>query len=167
MNWKSTWKSTVKECEFQTPIDNIDTIDRKPDGNDSVNIVNYFNDTSTSKMDQVQETRNQTISTHTPIDNIDSIDKTHAQEGVALNSVNIVNYVNTLSKHTIADELSEETDLYLYLHHDIATDGPYQKLWPQVRNYLAKQLPRELFRDLEELFRAVFARDTSKRGAEA
>ena len=102
MDWKSTWKNTIREIEFSTPIDTIDRIDKTP-----------------------------------------------VRERVARDSVNIV---NAPSEHALSDELTEEADLFFYLHHDIASGGPYRKLWPKVRNYIQGQLPEEMFNELKITF---------------
>jgi hypothetical protein len=88
------------------------------------------------------------------IDTIDNIDKTPVQDSAAPNSVNSVNIVNAPSGQTIAVELSEETDLFLYLHDSITNGGPYRKLWSKIRNYIGWQLPAEMFNELEMTFQA-------------
>ena len=105
MDWKSTWKNTIREIEFSTPIDNIDVIDKTP-----------------------------------------------VRESATQNSVNIVNIVNAPSGHALSDELTEEADLFFYLHDSISTGGPYRKLWPKVRRYIQGQIPVEMLQGLEEAF---------------
>lgn len=71
--------------------------------------------------------------------------RTEAEKGYSLRQANFACYEQP-------EEITEETDMFLYLHASICEGGPYRKLWPRVRAYVSRQLPKELFSELEKVY---------------